>query len=116
MAAVAAVAAAAAVGVVALAFALYAVMRDIVGPAGASASVAGAVALILLLVGLVATARSGFGRRKAGLAERAAAFAKDKPLAAAATALAAGFFAIRNPKTLAAILRELMEPKGRRRP
>ena len=77
-----------------------------------AASVTGAAALLLLAAGLAASLKAGIGRRQPTLAERVAEFVRDKPLAALAAALAAGFLAIRNPKTLAAIIRELMEPKG----
>ncbi len=101
---------------VSAAFALYALMRDLVGPAGASACVTGAAALLLLLAGVAASLKAGVGKRQPTLAERAAEFVRDKPLAALVATVAAGFLALRNPKTLAAIIRELMEPKTPRRP
>jgi hypothetical protein len=114
--AIAALAAAAAVGVFAAAFALYAWVEPMVGRAGAAGVVLGAVALILLVAGLVVAMKAGVGRRPKSVVERLAAFVREKPLTAAAASLAAGFFAMRDPKTLAALLRELMEPKRSRRP
>ena len=100
----------------AAAFALYAFLRGMVGSAGAAAILAGAAALVLLLAGLVAAFKAGVGKRPATLAERAAEFVREKPLAAVAAALAAGFFAVKNPQTLATILKELLDPKsGRKR-
>ena len=53
LAAAAVLATSAAIVVVALAFALYALVRPVVGPAGAAAIVAGAAALVMLIIGLV---------------------------------------------------------------
>ena len=115
IAAAAAVAAAAGVLVVALAFTLYAVLRDVIGPAGASASVAGAAALLMLILALIVAGKAGAFRREPTIGEKAAAFVKEKPLTAAAAALAAGVFAVRNPKALMALALAFLEPKGGRR-
>jgi len=115
IAAAAAVAAAAGVLVVALAFALYALMRDAVGPAGAAAVVAGAAALLMVTLGVILAAMAGAFHRQPRLHERVASFVKEKPLTAAAAALAAGVVAFRNPKVLMAVALSFLEPKGGRR-
>ncbi len=114
-AAAAAVAAAAGVCVVALAFTLYALMRDVVGPAGAAASVAGAAALLMLIAALIAVAKAGAFKKQPTLGEKAAAFVREKPVTAAAVALAVGVFAVRNPKALIPLILTFLEPKGGRR-
>ncbi len=114
--AAAAIAAAAMTLVVALAFALYALARDWVGPAGASAIVAAAAALVLLAIGLSCMVRLKPRKPEATLTERLTSFAKDKPLAAAAAAVVASVVAVRNPLVLAAIMKMVLEPKTRRRP
>jgi len=115
IAAAAALAAAAAVAVVAAGFALYAWMCDYLRPAGAAAVVTGVVALIFLLIGLSMVAKVRFRKPEPTLAERAAEFARDRPIAALVAALGAGVVAVRNPKTVIAIVAALLEPKGRRK-
>ena len=109
-------AAAAMVVVFAAALALYALASTKLVPAGAAAVVAGAAALLLVLTAVVATARFSFGKPEPTLAERAAEFARDKPIAALVAALGAGVVAVRSPKTVVAILAALLEPKRRRKP
>ena len=117
LAAAAAVIAAAGVLVVALAFTLYAVMRDVAGysPAASSAVVALVAALIVVLPALVLAIKLGFGRRQRTPIERLKAFVTERPLSAAAAALAAGIFAVRSPKSLTAVLLALLEPRSGRR-
>jgi hypothetical protein len=115
VAAAGAILAAAGVFVVALAFTLYALMRNVVGPAGASATVAGAAFLLIAIVALIAMAKAGAFRKEPTLGEKAAAFVRDKPVTAAAAALAAGIFAVRNPKALMGVVLAFLEPKGGRR-
>ena len=109
--------------VIALAFALYALVRPYVGPAGAAAIVAGAAAL---MVGLGALALALSARVKSA---KIAARAKDpsarlmnllreKPVTTSAAAFGAGYLAIRNPNYLGAALRSFLEgqePTKRRR-
>ncbi len=111
VAAAAALAAAAAVGVVAVAFAIYALARDWVGPAGASAVVAGAVALVFLILGLFAAFRALRPRPQPGLGDHIADFVRNKPLAAALGLLAGGLFAVRSPQVLLTLLMAFLEPK-----
>jgi hypothetical protein len=128
-AALAAMAVAAAVGVIALAFALYALLQPFIGSAGAAASVAAVSAIAVTLAGLFA-ARGAESQHKPsepenfGLAERLLDLVRDKPMASAGVALAAGLMVMRNPAVIGVILRTLLEawagfevtgkPKGRR--
>lgn len=102
-AAIAAVAAAAGVFVVSLAYALFALARDAVGPAGAAAIVAGAAALLFLIVGLLLAMKAGAKAKEPSVAEKALAFARERPLIALAAALGGGFLALRNPSALMAV-------------
>ena len=113
--AAAAIAAAAGVAVVALAFALYALVEPSLGSAGAAGVVAGAAALLILAVGLIALLMVRPPKRKQpepDLLQRVIGIARDKPVIAAAAALAAGFFVVKNPQALMAIALALLEPKG----
>ena len=127
LAAAAVLATSAAIFVVALAFALFALVRPSIGPAGAAAVVAGAAALLVLAgaVALIVSARLAAAKR-AKLAEqrgkdpaaRLMNMVRDKPVTTIAAALGAGFLAVRNPKYLGAVLRSFMErpdPGKRRR-
>jgi len=115
IAAAAAVAAASGVCIVALAFTLYALMREVVGPAGAAASVAGAAALLIVIVAAGLAIKVGTKKRVPGLGERVAGVAKQRPLAAGAVALAAAIFAARNPKMLIPVVLAFLEPKAGRK-
>ncbi|MGH7022303.1 MAG: hypothetical protein ACREEB_01790 [Caulobacteraceae bacterium] len=123
LAAAAVLATSAAIVVVALAFALYALVRPLVGPAGAAAIVAGAAALIMLIIGLVLamapkTKRAKVVPRGGDPAARIINLFKDVPLTAIAAAVATGFLAIRNPGYLGVAIRSFLEgeppPKRRR--
>jgi hypothetical protein len=124
LAAAAVLATSASVIVVALAFALYALVKPFVGPAGAAAIVAAAAALMLLAAALaLALAARGKSSRLSARSkdpgERLANFIREKPIAAIGAALGAGFLAVRNPKYLGLTLRTFFEgserPKRRRR-
>lgn len=114
LAAAAILATSASVFVVALAFMVYALVRPLVGPAGAAAVVAGAAALLILLLG-VAVAMIPKARRPRVSArgkdpvERVANFFKDTPVTAIAAAVATGVLAISNPKYLGAAVRSFLE-------
>jgi hypothetical protein len=115
--AIAAIATSAAVVVVALAFALFALVQPALGDAGASAVVAAAFALIVAIGGFAAAPRGR--RRKAGptspegLAGDLMELVRDKPVASAGIALAAGIMAMRNPRVIGEIARAFFQ--GRRR-
>lgn len=115
--AIAFLATSASVVAVALAFALYALVRPYVGDAGASAVVAGAFALILAIGGLAAMPRGkkrpGTGTPQ-GVAEDLMELVRDKPIASAGVALAAGIMAMRNPRVIGEIARAFVQ--GNRKP
>lgn len=119
LAAAAAIAAAAAVGVVALAFALYAAMLPLVGPAWSACIVAAAAALLVALAALLA-ARKAEGDHRKHAASAAASpdpslvdtilhLVRERPLIASGAAVAAGIYALRNPQLIAAVLRAFMD-------
>jgi Na+/melibiose symporter-like transporter len=107
VAAFAAIAAAAAVCIVALAFALYAGLREVVGPAWAAAGVAGAVALIALILAFAIT-RKARPKPVKGDAQNLTAklieLARERPLVAVGVVGAAAAVAIKNPRILAAVI------------
>lgn len=109
--------------VVALAFALYAALKPLVTPAGASACVALACALVAGVGFLVFVGRS---KGKSGKADkhhepakaeggfgldRMLGLARERPIAAAAAAVAAGVIALRNPALVGVATRMFLEPK-----
>ena len=112
--------------VVALCFALYAFAKTYVGAAGASAVVA-AVLAVLLGVGLIVAARGASNAKAKAAVHKAEPepanmvasimdMARDRPLAAAAAALAAGVLSLRNPTLVATVLGLLNQPRRPRRP
>ena len=110
---------------VALAYALYALVKPALGPAGASAVVAFAAAVTIGLIGLVLTSLAQPPKKKQhepeNVAERVTDFIRSKPVVAIGAAIAAGLLAVRNPGYLGAALRSFLEgeppPKrGRRTP
>lgn len=107
MAAVAAVATAAVVVVVALSFALYAALRDLIGPAWAATAVAGAFALLALILAFVLTRKATPKPVKGddrNLTARLIELARERPLVAAGAMAAAVAVVIRNPRILTAIV------------
>jgi hypothetical protein len=114
--AVSALAAAAAVGVFAAAFALFAALEPMIGPAWAAASVCGAAALLIALGGLGAALAANPPRRKApaekDLTAKLFELAKEKPIVAASAILAAGAVALKNPKVTAAIVGAFMASRA----
>jgi hypothetical protein len=109
--------------VIALAYALFALVRPYVGPAGGAAIVAGAAALLIGLIGLTFALMARRPRRKASepesVTDRIVDFVKSKPITAVGGAIAAGILAIRNPGYLGRAIRAFIEgreaPRGRRR-
>lgn len=109
--------------VVALSFALYAVLKPYVTPAGASAGVALACVIVAGVGFVVLTRRtkasarpearkvrhqaagSGFG------VDRLMELARERPIAAAAAAVAAGLVALRNPALVGVATRLFLDPK-----
>lgn len=115
-AAAAAFAAAAGVCVVALAYALFAVSRDYLNPAGSAAVVAAAFAVLLAIGGVVLSMKSKpKPAPEQSPVERLVDLAKQKPLMAAAVAVAGAVIAVRNPAMVATLAMGLMAPKPDRR-
>lgn len=107
VAAIAAIAAAAVVVVVALAFALYAAVRDLIGPAWGAAAVAGAAALIALILAWLLTRKARPKPVKGdseNLTARLVELARERPLVAVAAVGAAAAVVIRNPRILTAVI------------
>jgi len=116
IAAAAALMAATSVITIAIAFAIYAAFEPMIGRAFAAAATAGvfgvAIGLSALILMLVAR-----GRRRARAASRPSAsltdqildLVRDKPFAAAGIAAAAGLMAMRNPRTIGAVLGAFLE-------
>jgi hypothetical protein len=106
IAAVAALAAAAVVVVIALSFALYAALRDVIGPAWAATAVAGAFALLALILAFLLTRKARPKPVKGdqqNLTARLVELARERPLVAAGAIAAAVAVVIRNPRILTAI-------------
>ncbi len=112
--AVAAMAAAAGVVVVAAAFAIYTLLRDHFGPAGAAAIISAGFAVALALSALIlfskakgptAPKRGAAPERSAGIPDKVIAMVTERPIVAAAAAAAAGLLAWRNPTLVATILK-----------
>ena len=119
VAAFAAIAAAAAVCMVALAFAIYAGLRDVIGPAWAATAVAGVLAFIALTIALVLTRKvrpKPVGGDNQSLSAKFIELARERPLVAAgaatAVAAAAVVVAIKNPRVLTAIITAALAPRA----
>jgi hypothetical protein len=99
--------------VIALAYALFALVKPYVGPAGASAIVALAAALLIGLIGLTFALMGRRPKRKLAepesVTERVVDFVKSKPITAVGGAIAAGILAIRNPGYLGSAIRAFLE-------
>ncbi len=125
VAAAAAIATAAAVSVVALAFCVYALLVTPLGAAGAAGAECALFAVLVALGGLIAMGRAK-KRSKQGpagdaisLADRLMDLVRDKPMASAGIAVAAGLMALRNPAVIAVIVRTILDAlpaKGRKKP
>ena len=120
--ALAAAAAAAAVLIVSAAYAFYALVRTYLGPAGASACLTLAAAIVLGALAVFMFGRSKGPKPKArdgkaadGLAERLMGLVSDRPAVAASAAVAAGLLAWRNPTLVSTLLRMTEGRTGERR-
>ncbi len=112
--AVAAMAAAAGVVVVAAAFAIYSVLRDRFGPAGAAAIISAGFAVALAIAALIlfsqtkaplGSKRGAAAQQPTAMADKLIAMLTERPIVAAAAAAAAGLLAWRNPALVATILK-----------
>ena len=108
VAAIAAIAAAAVVVIVALSFALYATVRDLVGPAWGAAAVAGAAAIVALILAFMLTRKARPPKAVQGddqnLTSRLIDLARERPLVAASAVAAAAAVVIKNPRVLTAMI------------
>ncbi|MGH6911944.1 MAG: hypothetical protein ACREEG_17290 [Phenylobacterium sp.] len=120
MAAIAALAAAAVVVIVALSFALYAAVRDLIGPAWAAAAVAGVFALVALILALVLTRKARPPKAVQGddqnLTSKLIDLARERPLVAAGAVAAAATVVIRNPRILMAVITGLFASRAAQPP
>jgi hypothetical protein len=126
LAAAACLAAAAGTAVVALAFALYALLRDQLGPSGAAACVVLAAVILAALAGLILMQVAQAGRRPKGrsgagvgagpigLGDSMADLVRDRPIAAAVVAAVVGWVITRSPG-LAGVLGTIISGRGRTR-
>ncbi len=120
LAAAACLAAAAGMVVIAAGYALFAALRDDLGPAGASAVVALAAALVVglmgLALGLIARGKAKPAPRSGveGLADRVGDLVRDRPIAAAGVAAVMGWIVTRSP-ALATVVATLISERGRGR-
>lgn len=99
----------------ALSFALYAGLRDIVGPAWASAAVAGIVALIALILAFLLTRKARPKPAKGdskNLTAQLIDLARERPLVAVGVVGAAAAVVIRNPRILSAVIAGLFAPRA----
>jgi hypothetical protein len=114
LAAVCAIAASVGVAVVAVAFAVFALLRDHLGPAGAAAVVAGVGAVGAALGGVICAriARPPARPPTESLSARILDFARERPAVAAAAALAVGLIAVRNPRVITTALTAFLAGKA----
>jgi hypothetical protein len=114
IAAFAAIAAAAAICMVALAFAIYAALRDIIGPAWSAAAVAGVVAFIALVIALAITRKVRPKPVKGdpqNLTAKLIELARERPLVALGAVAAAATVVFKNPRILTAIIAAAFAPR-----
>jgi hypothetical protein len=109
--------AAAGVVVVSLAWALYALLRDVVGfsAAASSAVVAGVGALIFVIVFAILAIKAASKPKEPPMVEKLKTLVRERPIMAAGAALAAGVFAVKNPKAILPLIIAFLEPKSPRR-
>ena len=110
------IAAAAGVLVVSAAFALYALVRDPLGPAGAAAVVALAAAILAALTAVIFERwaqgpKGGKIEAEPDLVQKLIALVKERPIVSAAGLIAAATVAIRNPAITAIVLKAFLDPK-----
>jgi hypothetical protein len=103
---------------VALSFAIYAGLRDLIGPAWAAAGVAGIVALIALVIAFFLTRKARPKPVKgepASLTAKLMDLARERPVLAGGVAIAAAAatltVAVKNPRILSAIVAGLLAPR-----
>lgn len=119
---VAALMAAAACAVVALCFTVYALLRDSLSPAGASAAIVGLCAVIAGIAAFIAYRNVQFPKGRPvvrntpppTLGEQVLGIVRERPLITAGAALAAGLAAFANPALVTAVLKAFTDkPRNR---
>ena len=124
IAAAAAIGTAAAISVIALAFCVYALLVTPLGAAGAAGAECALFAALVAIGGLLAMAaakkksKQGPAGDAISLADRLMDLVRDKPMASAGIAVAAGLMALRNPAVIAIIVRTILDAlpaKGRKK-
>lgn len=118
----AALAAGAGVLVVSASFAIYALLRTYLGPAGAAGCVVFIAAIFLGVLALVMFGKAKGPTKTAGkaasgangLVERLTGLLSDRPVVAASAAVAAGLLAWRNPTLVSTLLRAV-DSRGNKR-
>jgi hypothetical protein len=116
-------AAAAATAMAAAAFAVYALLRDVLTPPGAAGAVVAFAALVAAAAAVLVLrqvqppkprpVRRGKAEGEAGL-DRMLDLVRERPIASAAAAAAAGLLAVANPALVTAVLRAFTTPRDRR--
>ena len=103
---------------VALSFAIYAGLRDLIGPAWAAAAVAGIVALIALVIAFFLTRKvrpKPVKGEPASLTAKLMDLARERPVLAGGVAIAAAAatltVGVKNPRILSAIVAGLLAPR-----
>src|SRR4051812_29629255 len=103
---------------VALAFAIYAGLRDVIGPAWASAAVAGIVALLALIIAFLLTRKARpkpVTGEPPSLTAKLLDLARERPVLAGGAAIAAAAatitVAVKNPRILSAVIAGLLAPR-----
>lgn len=126
VAALAALAASAFTIVIAAAFGVYALLREVLTPAGAAGAVALAAAVLAAIVAFAAaqqvraplfkkSAQSDTYRPPQNPIDRVVEIARDRPFVAAGAAVAAGLLAVANPALVTAVMRAFISPRPPRR-
>ncbi len=119
------VASALGIAILSAAYAVFASLKDLVGPGGAAAVVAGLFVLIAALVAVfgLQSERPAHGRQpppadvhpafdfsSLGLVEKVTDLAHERPLAAVGAAVAVGLVAWRNPELVMLLARSFLPP------
>ncbi len=121
-ASIAAIMVAVGAAVVALCFTVYALLRDILTPAGASAAIVALCAVIAAIAAAVAYAQVRLPKGPKlnrnlpppTIGEQVLGVVRDRPIITAGLAVAAGVAAFANPALVTAVLRAFTTPRRNR--
>ncbi|MDB5458365.1 MAG: hypothetical protein JWO72_106 [Caulobacteraceae bacterium] len=115
--AAAVLAAATGVLVVSAAYALFALLREALGPSGAAAAVALAAAVLMGATGLVFAALAKGPKRvpaeEQDLLQRLMGMVRDRPIISVGALIGLATVAIRNPALAAIVAKAFLDPKSR---